>query len=67
MLENRCESEMSCLLVFLWETLGKYGLMFYNACTIIIPTFLLSTCTGDLQKVTTLLCVGVNKYELIRQ
>ncbi|KAJ8380833.1 hypothetical protein SKAU_G00016110 [Synaphobranchus kaupii] len=35
------------------ETLGKYGLMFYNACTIIIPTLLLSFCTGDLLKAIT--------------
>ncbi|XP_061116689.1 nucleotide sugar transporter SLC35D2 isoform X2 [Conger conger] len=35
------------------ETLGKYGLMFYNACTIIIPTLLLSAGTDDLEKAVT--------------
>lgn len=35
------------------ETLGKYGLMFYNAFTIIVPTVLVSYCMGDIQKAFT--------------
>ncbi|XP_064153063.1 nucleotide sugar transporter SLC35D2 isoform X2 [Anguilla rostrata] len=35
------------------ETLGKYGLMFYNAFTIIVPTVLVSYCIGDIQKAFT--------------
>ncbi|XP_041957910.1 UDP-N-acetylglucosamine/UDP-glucose/GDP-mannose transporter isoform X1 [Alosa sapidissima] len=32
------------------EGLGKYGVLFYNALIIIVPTLLLSAYTGDLQK-----------------
>ncbi|XP_027022986.1 UDP-N-acetylglucosamine/UDP-glucose/GDP-mannose transporter isoform X2 [Tachysurus fulvidraco] len=32
------------------EGLGKYGVLFYNAFIIIIPTILSSACTGDLEK-----------------
>ncbi|KAM9475686.1 nucleotide sugar transporter SLC35D2 isoform 2-T2 [Clarias gariepinus] len=32
------------------EGLGKYGVLFYNAFLIIIPTILASACTGDLEK-----------------
>ncbi|XP_029115344.1 UDP-N-acetylglucosamine/UDP-glucose/GDP-mannose transporter isoform X2 [Scleropages formosus] len=33
------------------EGLGKYGVLFYNACIIVIPTLLASSYTGDLKKV----------------
>uniref|UniRef100_G3NU65 Solute carrier family 35 member D2 n=1 Tax=Gasterosteus aculeatus aculeatus TaxID=481459 RepID=G3NU65_GASAC len=33
------------------EGLGKYGVLFYNALIIVIPTFLASALTGDLQQV----------------
>ncbi|XP_036383372.1 UDP-N-acetylglucosamine/UDP-glucose/GDP-mannose transporter [Megalops cyprinoides] len=33
------------------EELGKYGLMFYNACIVILPTLMASSYTDDLQKV----------------
>ncbi|XP_030636448.1 UDP-N-acetylglucosamine/UDP-glucose/GDP-mannose transporter [Chanos chanos] len=32
--------------------LGKYGLLFYNAFIIVVPTTITSACTGDLQEVT---------------
>uniref|UniRef100_A0AAQ4QXM0 Solute carrier family 35 member D2 n=2 Tax=Gasterosteus aculeatus aculeatus TaxID=481459 RepID=A0AAQ4QXM0_GASAC len=35
------------------EGLGKYGVLFYNALIIVIPTFLASALTGDLQQAVT--------------
>ncbi|XP_037339206.2 nucleotide sugar transporter SLC35D2 [Pungitius pungitius] len=35
------------------EGLGKYGVLFYNALIIVIPTFLASALTGDLHKAVT--------------
>ncbi|XP_023133445.2 UDP-N-acetylglucosamine/UDP-glucose/GDP-mannose transporter [Amphiprion ocellaris] len=35
------------------EGLGKYGVLFYNALIIVIPTFLASAFTGDLHKAVT--------------
>ncbi|KAM8885695.1 nucleotide sugar transporter SLC35D2 isoform 2-T2 [Spinachia spinachia] len=35
------------------EGLGKYGVLFYNALIIVIPTFLASALTGDLHKAAT--------------
>lgn len=39
------------LLLFV-KGLGKYGVLFYNALIIVIPTVLASAFTGDLNKVT---------------
>ena len=36
---------------FFPQGLGKYGVLFYNALLVILPTLLLSAYTGDLQRV----------------
>lgn len=38
--------------VSLAQELGKYGVLFYNACFMIAPTLVLSVCTGDLRQVS---------------
>ncbi|ROL53730.1 UDP-N-acetylglucosamine/UDP-glucose/GDP-mannose transporter [Anabarilius grahami] len=41
------------------EGLGKYGVLFYNAFIIIIPTLLASAYTGDLQKNVAVMYIGM--------
>jgi len=33
------------------QELGKYGVLFYNACFMVIPTIIISFSTGDFQQV----------------
>lgn len=34
------------------QELGKYGVLFYNACFMVIPTVVISFSTGDFQQVS---------------
>lgn len=33
------------------QELGKYGVLFYNACFMVVPTVIISFSTGDFQQV----------------
>lgn len=34
------------------QELGKYGVLFYNACFMVVPTAIISFSTGDFQQVS---------------
>lgn len=34
------------------QELGKYGVLFYNACFMVVPTVIISFSTGDFQQVS---------------
>ena len=48
--------ELNAVFLFLQE-LGKYGVLFYNACFMLIPTVIISVSTGDFQQVN-MACVS---------
>ncbi|XP_060011365.1 nucleotide sugar transporter SLC35D2 isoform X3 [Lagenorhynchus albirostris] len=48
---NKTENN-PCLHGAFIQELGKYGVLFYNACFMIIPTLIISVSTGDLRQAT---------------